>query len=58
MDEWKDRDALCGSTISLNAFGKVKKGICRGINDQGHLLLEQSDGVIQAYATGDAAIVK
>jgi len=54
--EWQGLDSLYGKQISLND-GEFS-GISKGINEQGKLLLELSNGEIKTFSSGDASIVK
>lgn len=58
LDEWKERDVLLGRMVALSSGGREHKGMCVGINAQGHLLLESSDGPVRAYSSGDTTLLK
>jgi BirA family biotin operon repressor/biotin-[acetyl-CoA-carboxylase] ligase len=58
---WKAYDFLAGKLITLlNGINGATEiaGIAAGINQQGHLLLELTDGNIRAFSSGDATIKK
>ena len=56
-EEWKGVDALNGQTIEINAGQEASvKGIARGVNPLGHLILEKENGVLQYIASGEATI--
>ena len=57
LEEWKALDYLSGKTITLSSNKQEVKGIVAGVNEQGHLLLEQKDA-IHAYSAGDTSIAK
>jgi BirA family biotin operon repressor/biotin-[acetyl-CoA-carboxylase] ligase len=59
MNEWKKVDYLFNKkiTLDLNLDNKNKiSGICRGINNQGLLLLEDEHGEINKYSAGEVSI--
>lgn len=57
MEEWRGRDALCGSAIAvLDARGGEVPGIARGIDIGGALLVEHRDGELRRYLSGDVSV--
>ena len=44
-EQWKEHDAFLGQQVTLEASGRSVKGLCRGVNDQGGLLLETAKGI-------------
>ena len=56
--EWRERDRLINSDISILCQDKTQKGTCVGINNQGHLLLKTKDGKIVNFSSGDAQLLK
>ncbi len=56
INQWTKLDYLYNQQISLNE-GEIS-GIAKGINEQGNLLLELSDGRIRAFSSGDTSIKK
>lgn len=56
VEQWKKLDYLYDKSISLND-GEVY-GIAKGINEQGNLLLELSNGEVKAFSSGDTSINK
>lgn len=57
-EEWKKRDALVNTAISVLSGDKALKGICVGINDHGHLLLKTEDKNILTLCSGDTTLLK
>lgn len=55
-DEWLKTDCLMGKSITLHHIHKKMEGIVKGINEQGHLLMQLSDGHIQAFSSGDVSL--
>jgi BirA family biotin operon repressor/biotin-[acetyl-CoA-carboxylase] ligase len=53
LDDWRRYDCLKDQSASLFIGEQPYTGIVRGIDDQGLLLLEQVDGKIQAFASGE-----
>lgn len=58
FDEWKKRDVLWGKSIHVLSGNQYFSGIATGINEFGHLLLKHADNSIQAFASGEASILK
>lgn len=58
LKEWGTLDYLLNKKITLQSFSKKTTGIVKGINAHGHLLLELSNGKIQAFLSGDTTILK
>ena len=56
LNEWKEKDILFNQVVTLTSGEKKYKGICTGINEQGHLLLQHADNVIHAYSSGDTSL--
>ena len=56
QEEWVKNDYLQGKSLTLLLGNKEISGIARGVNLSGHLLLEHSDGVVQAYPAGEVSI--
>lgn len=54
--KWQTLDVLYNNAIKLN--NGEYKGIAKGINEQGNLLLEFSNGEIRAFSSGEATICK
>ncbi|MDP2902508.1 MAG: bifunctional biotin--[acetyl-CoA-carboxylase] ligase/biotin operon repressor BirA [Methylovulum sp.] len=55
LDEWRSYDCLKGRQATLFIAGQPFAGVVRGINDHGFLLLEQPDGKLQAFASGEVS---
>lgn len=58
IEEWKKTDALANKKVTLDCNSHLISGEALGINAQGHLLLQQRDGTIRAFSSGDASIIK
>ena len=58
MSEWHKRDSLYKQSISLYTYQKCVSGIGLGINEQGHLRMQEASGVVQLFASGDASFRK
>jgi BirA family biotin operon repressor/biotin-[acetyl-CoA-carboxylase] ligase len=50
MDYWNHHDLLSGQAIAIEQGQQIEEGIARGIDDEGRLLLETSDGVRLVHA--------
>jgi len=57
-EEWKKRDVLINKTIAIQTGDKKLKGICRGVNDRGHLLLKTENHGILTVSSGDTTVLK
>jgi BirA family biotin operon repressor/biotin-[acetyl-CoA-carboxylase] ligase len=55
MEEWRAADALRGRAISVSAAEGVARGIARGIDLRGALMLETPQG-IQRFISGDVTV--
>lgn len=58
IPEWSNFDYLWGKQIQLNQGKDNITGIARGINSQGHLQLEMSDGSLQIITAGEASLIR
>jgi BirA family biotin operon repressor/biotin-[acetyl-CoA-carboxylase] ligase len=58
LTEWDRFDLLKGKEISIGNPGMPIKGIARGINKQGYLLLELPSGEIKPCSFGDTTLLK
>lgn len=58
VDEWKKTDCLANQMITLKNVNAKIKGKVAGINEQGHLLLQLTNGSIRAFSSGDTSVVK
>ncbi len=56
MSKWHELDSLYNKNIKLN--NGEYEGVSKGINEQGNLLLELSNGEVRAFASGEASISK
>lgn len=57
VKRWRDLDVYCDQPIKLIMGQKVVHGICRGIDNNGALLLE-TEGVRRAYHGGEISVRK
>lgn len=55
---WKSLDATSNREINVQTVQGQIKGIGRGINAQGHFLLEHANGEIKHYSSGEISILK
>ena len=55
VDEWHEHDVYLNKRVRLITGDRIKEGICRGINNQGALLLEV-DGTIQPIYGGEVSL--
>lgn len=55
LDEWHAQDFYMGKRVKLQTGERVTKGICRGVNAQGALLLE-TDGQIKPIYGGEVSL--
>lgn len=58
LPEWKRYDLLENREVSLSQGAEIISGIARGINLQGHLLLELPSGEVKKFSYGDATLLK
>jgi len=58
INAWRQCDYLKDHTISFMAFDKKIKGIARGVDHNGHLLIEDKHGKITSYSSGDARLLR
>lgn len=57
ITKWNRFDYLAGKKIMIKLVNKTHRGIARGINEQGHLLLESDEGALIQVTTGDASVL-
>ncbi len=55
---WQRQDMLLHQPVSLRCASQVVSGLARGINAQGHLIVELAAGEQMAFASGEASIMK
>lgn len=58
VDEWRTCDSLKDKPAVLVVGQHQVNGVVRGIDDDGLLLLEKSDGSVQAFASGEVSFHK
>lgn len=56
MEEWMELDYLHGKSTTVQHAGKELRGIARGINSQGLLILEDANGAEILVSCGDAGL--
>jgi BirA family biotin operon repressor/biotin-[acetyl-CoA-carboxylase] ligase len=56
MDSWKSFDLAYGKIVSLITSLGTIQGIGRGINEQGHLLLELETKELKAFSSGEVSL--
>ncbi len=54
-DQWRQYDCMQAQQVNLYMGSQKIAGIVRGINDEGLLLLETSDGMMHSYASGEVS---
>lgn len=56
---WRQRAvAWWGSVIELHSAGEVRRGVARGVDERGALLLEDASGRVEAIVAGEARQVR
>jgi BirA family biotin operon repressor/biotin-[acetyl-CoA-carboxylase] ligase len=55
VDEWRSYDCMCGKAVSLYVGDECCDGIVVGIDDRGLLLLQQTDGKVRSFASGEVS---
>ena len=58
ISEWMSVDMMAGREITVKSIHASVVGVAAGVNAQGHLLLEMSDGEMRSFSSGDTTIVK
>lgn len=58
IEEWQQHDALLNQNITIKVANARIQGVARGINLQGHLLLEPPNCKPRAISSGDATLLK
>lgn len=58
QDLWRRHDALFGSPVTTLQGAQRISGTARGIDDEGHLLLEQANGTLHRINAGDVTLEK
>ena len=56
--QWKEFDILQNKTVVLKTGVEKIRGTARGIDKQGHFVLEKSDGKKQSFSAGEVTIGK
>lgn len=55
LQEWRGYDCMRGKPVSLFIGNECRDGFAAGIDDNGLLLLQQQDGTIRAFASGEVS---
>ncbi|MFU8789069.1 MAG: bifunctional biotin--[acetyl-CoA-carboxylase] ligase/biotin operon repressor BirA [Methylobacter sp.] len=55
LDEWRGYDCLSGNAATLFIGQQHIDGIVRGVDNNGLLLLERTNGTVQAFASGEVS---
>jgi BirA family biotin operon repressor/biotin-[acetyl-CoA-carboxylase] ligase len=55
VDEWRSYDCLKGVLATLFIGQQQITGIIQGIDDNGLLLMEKTDGILRAFASGEVS---
>jgi BirA family biotin operon repressor/biotin-[acetyl-CoA-carboxylase] ligase len=58
IEEWNEHDLLLNRNISIHYHERIIKGLAKGINQNGQLILEEPNGITNTYASGDTSIIK
>ncbi len=58
VEMWGKRDYLRGQVVTLKNAQHEVRGRVLGVNEQGYLRLELSDGSVRAFSSGDASIIR
>lgn len=58
MNDWHTTDHLFNKLIILNVGKQKVTGKAKGIDPQGHLILQLPEGQLQHFSSGDTSIVK
>ncbi|MEQ1636778.1 MAG: bifunctional biotin--[acetyl-CoA-carboxylase] ligase/biotin operon repressor BirA [Methylococcales bacterium] len=53
LHEWRSYDCMLNKTVTVLLYNQALKGIVKGINDEGLLLLQGQAGQLQAFASGE-----
>lgn len=53
LEEWREYDCLSGNQATLFIGQQQFRGIVRGIDNNGMLLIERPDGSVQTFASGE-----
>jgi BirA family biotin operon repressor/biotin-[acetyl-CoA-carboxylase] ligase len=56
LPEWGAWDLLAGGPVTLNVEGRAVSGRSRGIDDSGGLRLEQENGEVHVYHSGEVSV--
>jgi BirA family biotin operon repressor/biotin-[acetyl-CoA-carboxylase] ligase len=56
--EWQKRDCLTDAMVSVISGSRKEKGICLGINNQGHLKIKTETGDTLTLSSGDTTLLK
>lgn len=55
LNDWRVYDCMQGQDVNIYAGKQVYSGIVHGINDDGLLLIEQDQGEIKTFASGEVS---
>jgi BirA family biotin operon repressor/biotin-[acetyl-CoA-carboxylase] ligase len=59
VQRWRQRAAAWwGSVVEVESAGEIRRGIARGVDERGALLLEDASGGIQALLSGEAREIR
>ena len=56
IQEWLRYDVVYNRPVRVLMLDKVKEGIARGVNEQGELLVEYSQGVVEPVMSGEVSV--
>ena len=55
MNEWRDADALSGEPVRVLVGEQTQRGIARGIDEDGALMLETPTGLMR-FVSGEISV--
>jgi BirA family biotin operon repressor/biotin-[acetyl-CoA-carboxylase] ligase len=59
FDQWRRKDILAGKVMEcVDVKGKVVRGLCLGMNDDGILHVESPDGIVHEVLSGDVRLAE
>jgi len=53
IERWRQHDILLNKPVTIRIASNIVKGIARGINGKGHLQLEDTNGRLNIFSTGE-----
>jgi BirA family transcriptional regulator, biotin operon repressor / biotin---[acetyl-CoA-carboxylase] ligase len=56
IEKWQQLDILANKQVTIKLHNKTTKGIAKGINKNGHFLLENKNDKIQVFTAGNISV--